>query len=219
MPVDLVIAGTQDLRSSLGATLSAGVGWTLAAVGLLLVLGCALWPPLRALWLANLGAVRQAQIELSAYDYVHHADLSLDKIRQRENLAGATYRYQHTLALREHQVTARTRLAAIALSRGQYEQALAHVQTAWDAGHHDQVTRILLSDALIATGDPERALELVRGTDWAEMRLVVQAWDRYWWAGDYQRASDAWHVIVGLDPSNESARRWLTEAQAKVGQP
>ena len=219
MPVGLVVAGTQDLRSSLGATLSAGVGWILAAVGLLLVLGCALWPPLRALWLANLGAVRQAQIELSAYDYAHHADLSLDKIRQREDLAGATYRYQHTLALREDQVTARTRLAAIALSRGQYEQALAHVQTAWDAGYRDRVTRLLLGDALVATSDPEGALEVVRGTDWAEMRLVVQAWDRYWWAGDYQRASDAWHVIVGLDPSNESARRWLTEAQAKVGQP
>ena len=216
MPVGLVVAGTQDLRLSLGAALRAGIGWTLAAVGLLLVLGCALWRPLRALWLANLGAVRQAQIELSVYDYAHDADLSLDEIRQRENLAGATYRYQHSLALRGDQVTARTRLAAIALSRGQYEQALGHAQAVWGAGHRDRVTRLLLGDALIATGDPEGALEVVRGLEWVDMRLRMLALERYESTEQYRRAADAWRVVVGLNPGDGRARRQLAQAEEQA---
>jgi len=170
-------------------------------------------------WLANLGAVRQAQIELGAYDYRNHGNLSLDEIRRRSNLSGAVYPFQHALALQGEQVTARTRLAAIALSRGQYEQALAHGQAAWDAGHRDRVTRLLLSDALIGASDPDRALELVRGAGWAEMRLKILVWERYESQGDYVRAADAWRVVVGLDPTDSRAKRQLAEAEDKAMRP
>ena len=120
MPAGLVVAGTHGLRLALGDTLRAAIGWSLAGVIFFLAAGCALWPPLRALWWANLGAVRQAQIELGAYDYRNHSRLSLDDVRRRADLSGAVHPFQHALALQGDQVTARTRLAAIALSRGQY---------------------------------------------------------------------------------------------------
>jgi len=219
LPAGLVVAGTRDVAPRLRARVRAGIGYSLAAAGLLLVVGCAFWPPLRAIWLADLGAVRQAQIELGRYDQHHHNDPSLDQIRRRENMAAATYRFQYALAPQEDQVTARTRLAVIALSRGQYEQALGHAMAAWDAGHRDRVTRILLGDALIATGDPQRALEIIQGVERAEMRLRILALERYESMGDYRRAADTWRVIVGLDPGDENARQRLAEAQAKTEEP
>jgi len=219
LPAGLVVAGTRNAEPRLRASVRAGIGYSLGAVGLLLVVGCAFWRPLRALWFANLGAVRQAQIELSHYDHRYHADASLDEIRRHVDLTEAEQLFGVALELQQDQVTARTRLAAIALSRGAYAQALAHVQAAWNAGHRDRVTRLLLGDALVATGDPDGALDVVRGTRWADTRLLGQAWDRYWWAGDYRRAADAWRVIVGLDPGDENARQWLAEARARTEEP
>jgi O-antigen ligase len=219
MPAGLIVAGTRNVDSHLHVALRAGIGYGLAAVSVLLVGGCAFWPPLRAIWLANLGAVRQAQSELGQYDFRGNNNPSLDQIRRRANLAGATYRFQYALALREDQVTARTRLAGIALSRGQYEQALGHARALWDAGHRDRVTRLLLGDALIATGDPQGALEIVRGVEWAETRLRITALERYESMGDHRRAADTWRVIVGLDPSDENARQRLAEAEAKAEGP
>jgi len=219
LPAGLVVAGTRNAESRLYVSVRAGIGYSLAAVGLLLLVGCTFWRPLRALSLANLGAVRQAQIELSAYGHRDHGDPSLDEIRQHVDLTEVEELFEVALELQPDQVTARTRLAAIALSRGAYAQALAHVQAAWDAGYRDRVTRLLLGDALIAAGDPDGALDVVRGTRWADTRLLGQAWDRYWWAGDYRRAADAWRVIVGLDPSDENARQWLAEARARTEEP
>ena len=219
LPASLVVAGTRDVAPRLRARVRAGIGYSLAAAGLLLVVGCALLPPLRAIWLTNLGAVRQAQIELSAYDHRHLGDPSLDEIRRQVDLAEVEQLFEAALELQPGEVTARTRLAAIALSRGQYEQALGHALAAWDAGHRDRVTRLLLSDALIATGDPQRALEIVQSVERAEMRLRILALERYESRSDYRRAADTWRVIVGLDPGDENARQQLAEAQAKTEEP
>jgi O-antigen ligase len=218
MPAGFVVVGTRNVQPRLQVAVRAGAGWGLAAVGVSLAVGCALWPPLRALWFANLGAVRQAKIELSAYDYKRYNNPSLDRIRRRADLVAVERLLQRALALQEDQVTAHTRLAALALSRGQYEQALTHAGSAWDAGHRDRVTRLLLSDALIAAGDPEGALGAVRGVAWADGRLVGQAWDRYWRVGDYLRAADTWRVIVGLRPWDDAARRQLAQAEDRIAE-
>jgi hypothetical protein len=116
----------------------------------------------------------------------------------------------------EGNLTARQRLGAMALSRGEYDQGLAQLQAAWEAGHGDDVTRLLLGDRLVATGQIEEAAEKVRGLTWAEMRLMGQAWYRYWVNEDYGLAADAWRAVVRLNPQNESVAHWVTKAEAKA---
>jgi predicted Zn-dependent protease len=156
------------------------------------------------------------RVELSLYDYNHFDSPTLDQIRQGADLSTAETLFTQALALDPGQVTARTRLAGIALSRGKHAQALTHAQAAWDAGHRDRVTRLLLGDALIATGKVEAGVELVRGLAWAEGRLDLQAWYRYWVNGDYHRAADAWRAVAQLNPENSHAIYWIKEAEARA---
>ncbi|UCC64469.1 MAG: O-antigen ligase family protein [Anaerolineae bacterium] len=172
-----------------------------------------------ATWNANLGAVDQTKVELQAYDYKHFDKLTLDQVRQWKDLSVAEGHFSRALAFNPGQATARTRSAAIALSRMQYGQALFHTQTARRVGYRDRVTRLLLGDALVATGQTERAAEMVRGLAWAEERLEGQAWYRYWVNGDYQRAADAWRTVVALNPQNENAANWLIRAEERMGTP
>jgi predicted Zn-dependent protease len=188
----------------------------MAAVAGLVLLGI-FWRPIGAAFYANWGAVRQTRTELGYYNAKGFA--GLDKIRREADLSSAEQLFSRALTLDPGQVTARTRLTEIALSRGQYDQALVHIQAAWDAGHRDRVTRLLLGDALVAAGKVEQAVDVVRGLEWAERRLDGLAWDRYWLGEDYARAADAWRAVVGLNPGNERAVHAIVEAEAKTKSP
>jgi thioredoxin-like negative regulator of GroEL len=171
---------------------------------------------LAAAWYADLGAVTQTLVELPPYDYNHFDDPTLDQIRQREDLSAAETYFDRALALDPGQVTARTRLAHIALARGEYETALAHTQAAWDAGHRDRVTRLLLGDALAAQGQVEGAAAVVQGLEWAESRLNGQAWYRYWVSEDWQRAAYALRAVLLLDPQDAYAGSWVDQAEERA---
>jgi len=173
---------------------------------------------LTATWCANLGAVAQTLVELPPYDYNHFDDPTLDQIRQREDLSAAEAYFHRALALDPGQVTARTRLAHIALGRGEYETALEHTQAAWEAGHRDRITRLLLGDALVAQGRVEEAAAVARGLEWAESRLNGQAWYRYWVNEDWQRAAYALRAVLLLDPENAYAGGWIESAEEKAAQ-
>jgi hypothetical protein len=227
IPVGMIIAG---LCAAGGRTVEAESPreklqrkWSWYAFAVAMVIGLALliplWQPLGAAWFANLGALHQTRTELSRYDYEHFDDPTLDEIRQQQDLSIAEHFFLRALVLDPGQVTARTRLAHIALSRGQYEQALAHVQVAWDAGHRDRVTRLVLGEALVATGQVETAVQVVRGLEWAEWRFEGQAWYRYWLGKDYRRAADAWRANLILYPESEHTKRWLAEAEARARTP
>jgi hypothetical protein len=171
---------------------------------------------LTATWYAGLGAVEQTRVELPPYDYNHFDDPTLDQIRRRENFAAAEAYFDRALALDPGQVTARTRLAHIALGRGEYEAALEHTQAAWEAGHRDRVTRLLLGDALVTQGQLEEAAAVVRGLEWAELRLNGQAWYRYWVGEDWQRAAYAWNTALLLDPQDSYAAAWVEQAEERA---
>jgi O-antigen ligase len=218
VPAGLVVAGAQRIPAGRRVARSQKA-WRWWAVAIAAVVGLALlslfWPSARAAWYANLGAVRQTRVELGAYDPNHFDNLTLDQIREGADLAIAEHCFARALTLRPGQVTARTRLAQIALGRGQYDGALNHAQAAWDAGHRDRVTRLLLGDALVAVGEVEAGVEIVRGLKWAEDRLEGQAWSRYWVNGDYRRAADAWRAVVKLNPENERAVGAIAAAEAR----
>jgi len=187
-----------------------------AVTVVVLALAIGFWRPLAAAWYANVGAVHQTWTELSQYDYRHFDNSTLDQIRMRSDLSTAEENFRRALALDPGQVTARTRLAQIALGRGAYDEALDHAQAAWDAGHRDPVTRLLLGDALVATGKIEDGVEIVRGLDSAVGRLDGQAWYRYWLGEDYTRAADAWRAALALNPGDSRLVGAIQAAEARA---
>jgi len=188
------------------------LGWAAVALVIVLAFGGIVWRPAMAMWHANMGAVEQSRAELAAYDPNHPDNPTLDEVRKRVDLSAAEQEFTQALAWDAGNATARQRLAAIALSRGEYDAALTHTQAAWDAGHRDDVTRLLYGDALAAAGRVEQSARVVRGLEWAEGRLMTQAWYRYWVNGDYRRAADAWGAALMLNPANTEAARQQAEA-------
>ncbi len=173
----------------------------LAGLALLLVF----FRPLAARWTANLGVIEQTRLELGAYDAAHFDNPTLDEVRQQLDLSQASAYFQQALAWNPTDRTALQRLAQIALSTGDYPQALSWMQTAWDAGQRDEITRLLLGDGLAAAGQPQAAAEMVRGLPWATGRLNTQAWYRYVRQEDFARAAFAWQAVLALDPNDAHA--------------
>ena len=189
---------------------------TVIAVLLMLVAFAAVfWRPILSAARANLGAVIQTRQELGAYDPDHFDQPTLDEIRRSEDLSAAQGAFLGSLSLVQD-LTANQRLAEIALSRGQYAEALDWMQDAWQNGARDEVTRLLFGDALVANGRPEEAAKVIAGLNWAPARLAFQAFYRYQRLGDAQREADAWQAVVLLDPGNEQAAQKMQDALSKV---
>jgi tetratricopeptide (TPR) repeat protein len=166
---------------------------------------------------ANLGALRQMRTEMQLYDPDEFASPSLDQIRREADLSQAEAMFGRALALDPGNRTALQRLAQIELSRGDYPAALQRMEAARQAGLQDEVTRLLTGDALVAAGDPLRAVQAVSGIPWAGGRLAFQGWYRYWLGEDYPRAADAWQAVVLLSPQDEEAKLRLEEARDRMG--
>ncbi|MHB1295225.1 MAG: O-antigen ligase family protein [Anaerolineae bacterium] len=196
--------------------------WVWGLLAGLVVLGAALgmnWRTVLATLYANLGAVEQSRVELAAYSQEQFAERPMDRVRQDVNLDAAINLLQKAVSLDPSQVTARQRLAAIALSRGAYADARTHMETAWAAGHQDAVTRLLLADALVATGEPERAAGIARGLKWAVPRLQGQLWSRYYASEQWEQARDAATAVLILEPGNAYAAYWAAEAERQLASP
>ncbi len=214
-PVGLVVAASSGRGNAAAPKRQSRNVWygvALIAAGLLILLA-RFGRPMLAAWNANMGAVTQSLIELPIYG---RHEGSLDQIRRQEDVTPAKAYYRRALGLNPDQATAHTRLAQLALARGAYDEALAHAEAAWEAGHRDRVTRMMLSDALIAQGRIYRAVALIQHLERAQMRLEGQAHARYWRNEDWQRALDAWRAVLLLDPQNERAQQRIEQAQARI---
>lgn len=174
--------------------------WAPAAAGLALVVGLLFWRTLAAAWHANLGAVHQTLVELRTYDYHRFGDPTLAEVREIADLSTAEGHFHRALGLDPGQPTARTRLSQIAHARGAYDEALHHARAAWDAGHRDRITRLVLGDALVAHGRVDDAVAIVRGLERAAMRLNGQGFYQYHRQGDHQRAAYARAAAEAVGP-------------------
>lgn len=210
------LAVPQPLNESQDGT-KRSVAWFLPSLFVLCgLMGLAFYRPLLSAFYTNLGALAQTRAELTVYDAEPYDDPSLDEVRRQVDLTVAELAFRQALRWNASNRTALQRLAEIALSRGEYEQALAWMQSAWQAGHRDQITRLLLGDALIANGEIQAAAKMVYGLSWAVDRLQFQAWYRYYLVGDYARAALAWETVLLLDPTNAGAQRGLELARQQM---
>jgi hypothetical protein len=223
----LGMAWRADPRSWLGEQRSAGGEadrgrrrvLILASSGVICALAAVLWGrQALALGFANLGALGQTRLEMAAYDPDHYDAPQLDEIRRKADQAWVKGAFRRALEIYPAQRTALQRLAQIELSRGEYDQALAHAEAAWQAGYCDDVTRLLYGDALAAAGDVDEAVAVVSGIDQAAGRLLFQGWYRYWLAGDYQRAADTLQAALLLEPGSDQARSLLEQARAVLAE-
>jgi tetratricopeptide (TPR) repeat protein len=193
--------------------------WRLALSAIALLLGLALAlraRPLLAALHTNLGALRQAHIELALYDTDRAADPTLDEVRRRVDLSSAQAHYTRALALDSGHNPARIHLAQISLSRGEYAHALELARVAGQVGQTDWRAQLTLGDALIAEGWIDKGVAVIRGLPRAESRLQVWAWYRHWITGEYQQAVDAWQAVLLLNPENKEATRGLEQAEQKA---
>lgn len=195
----------------------------LGVIGATVVIGMLFYRPLASAWHANLGAVLQARAELSIFSKTDFQQNTLDQVRRTINLQPAMSQYERSLKANPGNLTSLHRLTDLYLSLGRYEQASQTIQIAWDAGHRDRMTHLLLADSLVAAGQVDEAgavlLELPRqAISLAEGRLLYQAWYRYTIHQDFQRAANAWKAVLLLNPDNGQAQRGLEEARRQINQ-
>jgi tetratricopeptide (TPR) repeat protein len=181
-----------------------------------IVAGALFWRPALAAACANLGSLAQSRVELSRYDQRHFADLTLEQVRQQNDLDAALAWFGRAVEIDPANPTARLRQSEVALARGQYAEALAQAQAAWDAGHRDSVTRLVYGDALAANGRPEDAAQAARGVQFAATRFAGFGWSRYYRFGDYRRAADSYAAAFLLNPENTGMAEARDEAARKA---
>ncbi|PKO20223.1 MAG: hypothetical protein CVU38_21270 [Chloroflexi bacterium HGW-Chloroflexi-1] len=167
--------------------LTSALAWALAWA-LALALALALFPPARAAFQANLGAVDQTRAELSVYHWP--AWQFQDELRRSAqiDLASAIARYDAALALEPGNATANRRLGQIQLSLGQYAAARRHLEAAYAAAPTQRATRQLLGESYAIAGETEQAAALWRTVDVSQGQLDLRRW-WYGYLGEQQRAA------------------------------
>lgn len=149
------------------------LGWTLAAA---LVLTFLLQPQVRAAFQANWGAALQSRSELSLYRWPQWP--IQDALRRSDSLdlAPARQRYAAALALNPLNVTANRRLGQIALSLGEYDEALRHLSLAYDYAPGQRATRLLLAEVRGIRGETDEGAALLRTVDVAQSQWQGRIW-------------------------------------------
>jgi hypothetical protein len=156
-------------------------------VGILLLLGLVLvWrDPILSLVYSNLGAVDQGQAELGVYSWPEWP--IQDAVRREVDLGQPVAEFEQALALDPRNAAANRRLGMIELSRGEYEDALAHLAAAYAVEPGSVTTRQLYGEALVVNGQVDEGRALWEGVSNEEHQLDIRAW-WYGHIGETERA-------------------------------
>ena len=150
----------------------------------MIVAGLVWWQPLRSTAHANLAAVRQSQAELSIYDWPEW--VLQDEVRRAMDMSPSIAGFEQALALNPRNASANRRLGQIELSLAEYEDALAHLETAYAIESWSSTTRQLLGEALIVNGQVEAGAGLWQDVNSGQNQLEARAfW--YGYIGDTER--------------------------------
>ena len=126
--------------------------WPVISVALA-ALAVVIWRhPLYSAVLSNLGAVTQTQRELAVYSWPEWP--IQDEVRRQVDLTGSVKLFERALAYDPNNVTANRRLGMIALSLGEYAEALKYLEAAYASTPGDNATRQLLGEAYLVNGSP-----------------------------------------------------------------
>lgn len=168
-------------RSQRGRNRISRIGFAVAciAVGLLLV---ARWNQWAGMFYANLGAVLQTKAELALYRFdkppieIH----SIMEIRQSLATGSALPQdlFRTALAYDASNAAAQRRLGLIALSSRNFDEAVRHLETAWQLDPDSRATRKGLGYAFAWRGDVNQAQQLLQPLPETPLELSDDIW---WW--------------------------------------
>ncbi len=162
-------------------------GAAVAGVFAVLAVVTAVVPPVRAAFLANLGAVAQSRVELSIYRWPEWA--VQDEVRRAlwPDLLPAREFYQAALAVDSKNAAANRRLGQIEISDGDYAAACVHIQQAFASAPEQRATVQLMGECDAITGDLVDAARLWRTIDISQGQITLrQFW--YEFTGDSERS-------------------------------
>jgi tetratricopeptide (TPR) repeat protein len=148
----------------------------LGGVGVILLSGIILLPGTRSAFVANLGALSQTRAELTVYTWPAWGIQDELRRSDRIDLAPAIAQYKAALAIDRYNATANRRLGQIELSRGQYDLAQQHLESAYAVAPEQRATRQLLGELYAINGDIDRAVALWKNIDVSEGQLQARAW-------------------------------------------
>ena len=188
----------------------------LVAIGMVSIILSFFYKPILSLLYSNLAAIQQTRIELTQYDPKHFDNPTLDQVRQASDLQPVKTSFLRALSFNKTNLTSLQRMTDISMSLADYDLALSFIQSAWNAGYDDNVTRLLRGDVLVAHFDPDTAANIVTGLTWAEGRLWYQAYYRYARNNDYPRSISAYQAVYLINPQNPQAADILEEAQRQM---
>jgi len=146
----------------------------LAGAAVLVVLaGLLWWRPVLSTAHANLAAVRQSQAELGLYTWPEW--VLQDEVRRAVDLSPSIAGFERAITLNPGNAPANRRLGQIELSLGEYEEALAHLETAYAGESWSSTTRQLLGEALAVNGRVEGGRALWQGINNGQNQLEARA--------------------------------------------
>jgi tetratricopeptide (TPR) repeat protein len=166
-----------------------------------LSLGFALYKPLLAVVHANLGSVYQAKGQLAP-------NLTDDERQSYLRLARVHYDKAISCAPGNH--TARQRLGQLAVGASRYEEGVAHLEIAYQAGPSSLATRKALGLAYVWVGRLDDAEPLLRG-----IKDIVQELNTWgWWRstqGEDRLAINAYQMSLRLKPEQVAIQQVLAD--------
>ena len=121
-----------------------------------------------AQWTANMGALKQAQIELTKIKVPHPTS---GEVRRETNLVEAEKLFRDALAQDANNRLAHTRLGVIALDRFDFPQAVQHLEAAYRVDKNNRAAIKALGYAYVWTNKLNEAEPLLRQIPEAEIEL------------------------------------------------
>jgi lipopolysaccharide biosynthesis regulator YciM len=147
--------------------------WMVVVVLLLVLAGNLLRPQFQAAWLANIGAVQMAQVELTDWP-----TNKWDDGRTLPELQPAKQLFHQALKLDPANRTAHHRLGMIAMLERDYETAVVHLEEANRVDEAHIGIRKSLAFSYVWNNQNEEAQPLLAEIPEAQSELEVYSW---WW--------------------------------------
>jgi len=177
----------------------------LLAIGLVALVGLAFWQPLASRVYVNRGALRQAQGDLVE---------ELPEAERARLLAAARTDYERGLSLDPQSRPAHQRLGVLDINVGRYEEAVAHLEAAWQIDPHNTTTHKALGLAYVWMNRLDEAKPLLTNVPGIVEELNL-------WGGWRSRqgektlARNAYQMSLRLDPDQKDIQRALARLQGE----
>jgi tetratricopeptide (TPR) repeat protein len=159
--------------------------------------------PLQATWHANLGCVLQARGDLLE---------SLNEEQQAVLRRRAVKQYRRAIRIAPHNRTAQQQMGLILMDERHFQDAVLHLEKAWQADPDNTTTHKALGLAYVWVGELEKAKPLLQNVP--DIVEELNVWG--WWRGTQQQtqlAINAYRMSLMLEPDQPRLQETLAQLE------